>query len=116
MVMPALIGGFGKVKIQMQNYTTLKSNSEENNLEYLRSKRPKPPVINSPSYSKLLSTRFNKLSVRHFSSPSGGKKSSTLPKLAGNTNMSSIIFNSYLVGLIESSGTFVIHDVNSKTK
>jgi len=74
-----VIGGFGKVKIQMQNYTTLKSNSEENNLEYLRSKRPKPPVINSPSYSKLLSYRFNKLSVIHFSSPSEGKKSSTLP-------------------------------------
>jgi hypothetical protein len=36
---PALIGGFGKIKIQMQNYTTLESKeNHKNNLERLRSK------------------------------------------------------------------------------
>jgi hypothetical protein len=100
-----VIGGFGKVKIQMQNYTTLKSNSEENNLEYLRSKRPKPPVINSPSYSKLLSSRFNKLSVRHFSSPCGGKKSSTLPSDRLNPF--------FLTGYVDAEGWFYL-DVSDK--
>jgi hypothetical protein len=38
--MPALIGGFGKSKIQMHNYTTLESPDEvdQNNLESLRYK------------------------------------------------------------------------------
>lgn len=41
MVMPALIGGFGKINIQVQNYTTLESKDarfEENNLDSLRNK------------------------------------------------------------------------------
>jgi len=40
--MPALIGGFGKSKIQMHNYTTLESPIDQNNLESLRNKFPAP--------------------------------------------------------------------------
>jgi len=36
--LPALIGGFGKSKIQMHNYTTLESPIDQNNLESLRNK------------------------------------------------------------------------------
>jgi hypothetical protein len=112
---PALIGGFGIIKIQMQNYTTLESTCKEahkNNLEQLRSKL-------GPFTTKK-AERFRRYSSGNRGFTSLGNRKNLQSKFIRNYSTSSIcdnyILNSYLTGLIESSGTFVIQNTKPKDK
>ena len=73
-------------------------------------------LVDEPLAKKLaIYSKFHQIKFpserRSYSTSSAGYVYSEL-----GTNMNSIMFNSYLAGLIESSGTFAIHDVNSKSK
>ena len=90
--MPALIGGFGKIKVHMQTFTSL-------------------PTLGERSYALAMPGR--KGASRAISISSGnGYGSGYENKLEFLRNK----YGHYLAGLIEADGSLAVHDINSNAK
>ena len=85
--MPALIGGFGKIKIQMQNSTTLESTSSLCCFASITSSA-------SNTINAINATKEDKNNLEYLRNK----------------------FGPYLTGLIEADGSFAVHDKNSTAK
>lgn len=106
LVMPALIGGFGKININWKKNITYPLNSK--GLKPFWTSWDVHPSYNSDDGKKDQKSRNRKV-ARFLTTPKWESKSGLESELK-------IKLGAYLAGLIEADGSFAIHDKDSKAK